>query len=149
MQIVTPAGELPPGIEPRRVEDRSCQTQYTGLIALHVGHYICQLRRFPEGLYGPLVFDAVVGVADVLGCIPIGNRRKGLDRFPPGALDRWPWLADHQHTEGPYGWILGNVRRLEPPIPQEGSFGLWDWEPPAPLEELNLIELPDPKDTTA
>lgn len=143
MQIVTPADELPPGIMPRRVEDRTWPTQHSGLIALHAGHYISQLQQFPEGLYGVLTFDAIVGVADVLGCIPIGNRRKGLDRFPPGALDRWPWLADHQHAEGPYGWILGNVRRLETPIPAEGSHGLWDWEPPAPLAELPLIALPE------
>lgn len=42
---------------------------------------------------------------------------------------RWPWLHAHQHVEGPYCFVLTNVRRLLRPILYTGAQGLFDVVP--------------------
>lgn len=50
---------------------------------------------------------------------------------------KYPWLADHQHAEGPYCLLLDNVRRFEQPIPARGMLGLWEFDGALPaLPEL-------------
>ena len=31
------------------------------------------------------------------------------------------------YTSGRYAWLLGNIQKLETPIPAKGALGLWDW----------------------
>lgn len=39
-------------------------------------------------------------------------------------------------TPGRFAWDLGKVVPLRAPIPSKGAQGLWTWEPPAPLWDL-------------
>jgi len=34
----------------------------------------------------------------------------------------------HDHTEGPYCWLLNRVEKLDRPIPCNGALGLWDFK---------------------
>jgi hypothetical protein len=37
-------------------------------------------------------------------------------------------VLDHPHTEGPWCWVLRDVRKLDEPVPCSGKQGLWDWD---------------------
>lgn len=69
-----------------------------------------------------LTFGAVVAIADLVACLQVATIRQG----GTPAL-QWPWLKDHEHVEGPYCWVLDNVRRLPEPIPFRGAQGLWEF----------------------
>lgn len=113
------------------VENRTWGTEYRGPLAIHAGRgtqYLStrELHRYPAG--------AVIAVASLRSCIlldyareeaakgklPYTMRRDGLVAADLAAL-----LA-HEHTEGPYCWILGDVRRIDP-IPYAGQRGLWEF----------------------
>jgi hypothetical protein len=65
-----------------------------------------------------MVFGAVVGVVDVMDCLPM----------PQLPLIRSPW------AEGPWLWMLANPRPLPRPEPLRGMLGLFD----VPDEQLAL-----------
>lgn len=37
-------------------------------------------------------------------------------------------LLGHEHAEGPWCWILTDVRALRSVCPCRGAQGLWDWD---------------------
>lgn len=148
--IVTPQDELPHSPvslprEPKRVENRCWPTSYRGPLAIHAG----QSRRWIEmaedenghelavDIYGlkpaELTYGAVVGLVDLVDCVQLDSREQSRNGVPAWAEKRYPWLPGHLHTEGPWCWILENVRRLEQPIPASGRQKLWQWTPPAEL----------------
>jgi hypothetical protein len=49
-------------------------------------------------------------------------------RIPADAMRRHPWLADHQHVEGPHCLVLKEVRALREPFSCscKGALGLWN-----------------------
>ncbi len=74
--------------------------------------------------------SAVVAVALVVGCVrteTIFRKTDGSSRDPPtvvlGTVDpdeaNTPWLS------GPYGWVLDDVRPIEPILGVKGRQGLW------------------------
>lgn len=69
-------------------------------------------------------FGAIVAVADLVACLR-------LDLQWP---NRWEPLREHEHANGPFCWILENVRRVNP-VPFRGAQGLFDveWLPPCAL----------------
>lgn len=107
---------------PKRVENRTWFTAYTGPLLIHAGKSKLWLEPGDEERYPDMAFGAIVGQCVVEGC------RELRDIRPPTIciLNRWPWLAEHEHTEGPWCWILGSVRRFQTPIPYRGQQGLFD-----------------------
>lgn len=107
------------------VENRSWETLYRGPLAIHAGkgtQYLDkkQLAEYPHG--------CVVAAATLVACVrlqemsdrPAGERIRGSRRT---VLD----LIQHEHAEGPFCWVLEDVRVLDEPVPYRGSQGLWDF----------------------
>lgn len=127
----------------KSVENRTWATDHRGLLAIHAGKGRDYLDEDDLEKWPGMAFGAVVAVANLAGCVQLdrsrvalsGLRINGVD-FPPvenetftvpdWAKRRWPWLAGHQHTEGPVAWVLTEVRALPVPVPCRGAQGLWD-----------------------
>lgn len=135
------------------VENRTWATKYRGPLAIHAGKSRkfldldtgcpscgavggdagdncpwCELPCDAEVDYtyeiplSAMPFGAVVAVCDLVDCLPLN-----LAMTPPRAIrDQYPWLPCHEHVEGPWCWILANVRRLGAPVPRSGAQGLWE-----------------------
>ena len=110
----------------KRVENRTWPTSYRGALAIHAGKSHQWLDLDETGLrdrrYGiplsEMVFGAVVAVCDLVDCLSYSAIRDHSRKYP--------WIRDHKHTEGPWCWVLSNVRRLATPVPYKGSLGLFD-----------------------
>ena len=106
------------------VENREWPTGYRGALVIHAG----KSREWldPEDVSDfaaegdPLVFGAVVGVAQLVDVLHIDSIQRGDHDA------RYPWLREHDHTNGTWCWVLADVRRIEP-IPWNGAQGLWDF----------------------
>jgi hypothetical protein len=107
------------------IENRTWPTSYRGQLAIHAGKSRAWLGDDDEeaALYAVDVtripFGAVVAVVDLVACLH-------QDQAWPG---RWRDLKDHEHANGPWCWVLENVRRLPAPIDARGAQGLWEWLP--------------------
>lgn len=108
------------------IENRRWSTSYRGPLAIHAGkgtQYLStsELRRYQTG--------CVLAVAELVACVPFEVLQ---DR-----TCRWAELAyvgisvddvrHNEHAEGPFCWILSDVRKLVNACPCNGSQGLWDW----------------------
>ena len=118
------------------VENRQWGTNYRGRLAIHAGkgkQYLTakELAEYPSG--------CVLGTARVLACMPLDSMHQmgHLQRIQRTDLTIGDVLA-HEHTEGPWCWILTDVRRYREPVPCRGAQGLWDWLEP------DLVELEPP-----
>lgn len=119
----------------KRVENRSWPTRYRGPLLIHAGKsrsWLC----LDEGSnideeYGipvaDMAFGAIVATARLVDCLPLD----GIMRGQYSGL--YPWLASHEHTEGPWCWVLADEVSLAEPVPARGAQGLWDfpWPPGA------------------
>lgn len=96
---------------PKRIENRTWRTTYRGPLAIHAGRSTAWLReRLPDGTKvpaDPLVFGAIIGLVDVIDCVPVSDA--GPDPF----------------ASGPFCWILKNPRPLRDPIYCRGAQLLW------------------------
>ena len=107
----------------KRVENRTWPLDYRGAILIHAG----KSQKFftPDNygiLFDEMAFGAVVGVAQLRGCI----RYRPLRKLDPAVLEAWPWLENHEHCEGPYCWILEDVFRFPTIVPHRGMPGVFD-----------------------
>jgi len=125
------------------VENRDWFTQYRGPLGVHAGlgtQYMTRREMREQGL----PTGAVVATAELVAIVRIRHRvladviGEPAVSCSPGDLERLKraciTLADiaaHAHSEGPWGWVLANVRALPEPVPAKGAMGLWDWEPQA------------------
>lgn len=104
----------------KRVENREWPTSYRGRLYVHAGK---SRQWLTEDNYGiPLdrmAFGAVVAIATLADCVHIEKVGRGM------AAQRWPWLAEHEHTNGTWCWILGNVTPIGP-WPWRGAQGLFE-----------------------
>lgn len=108
----------------KRVENRTWATNYRGPLAIHAGKSRSWLRGAAPT--PDMVFGAVIGLADLVDCLPIEDIERGVyDR-------KYPWLRDHYHTEGPVCWVLQNIRSIRP-IYCGGRQGLWNWTLPSEI----------------
>lgn len=104
----------------KRIENRTWPTKYRGLLYIHAG----KSRDWWNDTIDPVRYPAVewgalVAIANLVECTSIGTIQTGL-------LDvEYPWVAGHTHVNGPWCWILEDVRRIRP-IPWRGAQGLWD-----------------------
>lgn len=96
------------------IENRTWATTYRGPLAIHAGKSREWLDDTDDT--NGMVFGAVVAVADLVACVHI-------DQAWPG---RWRHLQAHEHANGPWCWVLENVRRMNP-VPYRGAQGLWEW----------------------
>jgi hypothetical protein len=108
----------------KRVENREWSTSHRGPLFIHAGKSRDWLLEDDEAefeaAHDPLVFGAILGIATLDDVLHI-------DRIRRGDYDTaHPWLRAHEHTGGPWCWILRNVHRLTEPRPWKGSLGLWD-----------------------
>ena len=121
----------------KRVENRKWPTNYRGPLLIHAGKSREWLELDEDETrdeeydipLADMVFGAIVGVANLVGCVElgvveIGTRRRKI--VPDWAQRHWPWLAAHPHTEGPFCWVLTECRRFAEPIPYRGAQGLFD-----------------------
>lgn len=96
------------------VENRTWPTPYRGPLAIHAGKSRAWLEGGEEYEFPDMVFGAVVAIAELVDCVR-------LEDLPPH-------LRDHPHANGPWCWVLGDVRRVVP-VPYRGQQGLFDIDP--------------------
>lgn len=161
LTIDQPFSHLICGLDPgdprqKRVENRNHDRfrNHRGLLLIHAG---LTKRRLVFGgitgggnghqpeLYGldpkTLPLGAIVGAVDMVSHFKMtylteqfGHYSRFIGKeISPGVLERFPWLKDHQHVEGPYCLTLENIRKFREPIPCKGAQGIWNL--PAELEE--------------
>lgn len=97
--------------EHKPIENRTWATSYHGPLLIHAGKSRDWLDVGDEQKYPGMAFGAVVALVDLIGCVP-------FEKLP----DRY---RGHKHANGPFCWLLANVRRLEQPVDCMGSQGLW------------------------
>lgn len=98
------------------IENRSWPTRYRGPLAIHAGRSREWLGEDDERKYPGMVYGAIVAVARLVGSPSID---RDSDWRP-----EWRHLRDHEHANGPFCWILEDVRRVQP-VPCRGAQGLW------------------------
>lgn len=128
----------------KRVENRTWYTAYRGLMYLHAG----KSREWLDVEDGidmaynlplkSMAFGAVVAIAKLVDCLHIDKIHRGEYR------DKYPWLEEHQHTNGPWCWIYDRVNAIGP-WPWRGAQGLFDID----SDELNRVanrelDIPEP-----
>jgi hypothetical protein len=117
------------------VENRTWETKYRGRFYVHAGRsrewlddpgeYETAADR-PRDYGIPLsrmAFGCVIAIATLIDCVK-------YEDIQAGKYDQtYPWLPTHEHTEGPWCWILGdNVARVGP-YRYKGQQGLFDINP--------------------
>lgn len=122
--IVTPSSELPVGQVSKRIENRRWRTEYRGPLLIHAGLSTEWLSEWPVNEF-PIVRGAILGIAELLDCVLI-EQAKGKPVVSLAIANRWPWLLTHPHAEGPWGFVLGNVRRFRDPVPYSGAQQIWN-----------------------
>ena len=132
----------------KRIETRGWSTNYRGPIAIHAAKAFpgtakalaqneTAFRRalgwpHPERITQEWLDDiaarlrsmptgCVIAVSEILDC------RRTEDIVTPElvATDEY---AFGDYAPGRYGFILGKVMQISPPVPVMGSLGLWNWE---------------------
>lgn len=108
------------------VENREWSTSYRGTLYIHAGksrEWLCLARGEPPP--AGMVFGAIVAVATLRDCLHIDSIRRGEHD------KRHPWLREHEHTNGPWCWVLDMVSPIGP-WPWRGAQRLW------PIDEDEL-----------
>lgn len=116
------------------VENRTWPTSYRGPLLIHAGKSRSWLHGYVGGFNGlphvdDLPFGAIVGVAELSRCDSI----RDLMNICHGVTDASSkeklaakTIRAHKHTEGPFCWVLKNIRKFNTPIPYRGAQGLFD-----------------------
>lgn len=94
------------------IENRTWPTSYRGPLAIHAGKSRDWLDDGEEQEHPGMAFGAVVAIADLVDC-------RRVEDLPPE-------LANHEHANGPWCFVLENVRRIDP-VPARGAQGFWEW----------------------
>jgi ASCH domain len=125
----------------KAIENRSWSTQHRGPLAIHAGLTKDEFRGrdFAETMPGlpaveDLTFGAIIGVVDVIDCVPFAAVKDQPFAEPLGQC-----------------WLLANPRPLADPIPFSGRQGLFDVDlDPAVLEPRPAPDAPaSPSDDVA
>jgi hypothetical protein len=94
------------------IENRTWYTPYRGLLAIHAGKSHAWLDHDDLTKYPDMAFGAIVATATLVDCVR-------LARLPAR-------LVGHEHANGPWCWILDDVRRIDP-VAARGAQGIWEW----------------------
>jgi hypothetical protein len=97
------------------IENRTWPTSLRGRIVIHAGKSRDWMDHpDDEDEYPGMAFGAVVATAELYDCVRV-------ERLPAH-------LRDNEHANGPWCWLLRDIRRLPSPIPINGARGLWDYD---------------------
>lgn len=110
------------------IENRTWETLYRGPLAIHAGkgtQYLSRsrLKDYPTG--------AIMAVAQLVACVHVSVIRerasdaKNRHRVMPGTSRYWSEVDRHKHCEGPFCWILEDVRRVGLFV-VSGAQGIWN-----------------------
>ena len=126
------------------IETRDWPTKYRGPFAIHAAkgfppeaRALCRKRPFRDALSAggyssadDLPRGAVVAVVNLQSLLVCGpstlkeiRARSKRGELPPNEAD----FGDF--SDGRYGFVLNNVRRVEPPVPARGMLGFWELPP--------------------
>jgi len=127
----------------KRVENRTWSTAYRGELLIHAGKSRKFLKLSPDGKRDdgydlPLCdmsFGAIVAVARLADCFGVQHP---MDKA--SAFRRRQWLAGHEHVEGPFCFVLTEVRVFSTPIPYSGKQGFFDVPHELVEAEINRSE---------
>lgn len=137
----------------KKIETRSWQTSYRGLLGIHAGKrydhqtrrqcleepFLAALKRAGYLSSHELPLGKIIAVCRLTACLQIppvtiewraeqkatGERLPHLDRrLPPEE----PELSFGDYRAGRYAWFLQGVRRLQHPIAVNGWQRLWNYE---------------------
>jgi activating signal cointegrator 1 len=110
------------------VENRRWSTNYTGPLAIHAGKGMQYLDReelaeYPTG--------CIVATTQLVCCLQRATILRYADSMkfnhcPVGFPHTWEELAEHEHCEGPYCWLLADVRKVDVPVQYRGAQGLFE-----------------------
>lgn len=106
-------------LEKKPVENREWSTRYRGPLVIHAGKSLAWMAG--EKPSPDMAFGAAVGMADLVDCLHINEIEDGLHDA------RYPWIRDHEHTQGTFCLVLENVHRFAIPIPCKGAQGFWNF----------------------
>lgn len=128
----------------KRVENRTWQTPYRGPLLIHAGksdRLVGQVD-LPEAP-ALLTFGAVVATCRLVDVVErdwLLNQIHGSRRFRDLGT-RLLYAAQERFIEGPYCWLLDDVREVQP-IPLKGWPGLF----PVPDDLVRRLQLPHGSD---
>lgn len=91
------------------IENRTWPTSYRGPLAIHAGKSRAWLDDEDDEPSG-MVFGAVIAVVELYACV----KEEDLPLS----------LTTNEHANGPWCWLLRDVRRVTP-VPYRGAQGLW------------------------
>lgn len=100
------------------IENRTWPTTVRGRVAIHAGKSRSWLDPDDETERPAMAFGAIVATAELYGCVRV-------DRLPPE-------LAGRHDANGPWCFLLRDIRPCDSPIPVRGAQGWWDWQPTRP-----------------
>lgn len=123
----------------KRIETRSWNTRYCGLVAIHAAKAfpkdakaLVNASGFRLALMGEKIdFGAVVAIVRLVDCCPTVDRI--LNPAYPSVFRKYPHLDTEQerafgnYEPGRWAWVLEFVHRFEKPILAKGALGLWEW----------------------
>lgn len=145
--LITPQDELPAGAIHKRCENRTWPAPFRGRFAIHAGvsldwfdydtwPNVPESGKLRKDHFPDMAFGAIVGIADITDCVWMENVRSGK------APDKFDWMLDHVHAEGPYCFIVEHVIRLADPIPCAGQQKFWTV--PSGVEAAIMEQIGDP-----
>jgi hypothetical protein len=138
----------------KSVENRTWATRYRGPIAIHASSSKRHLstenecflidagdhiyREMDDPRYTPgnplFYFSAIVGVAEVVGCVEVPNPLKFDQAVEAAGFGKW--LRDKSHrvppsywAQGTQCWLLTNPVQFTEPISCKGALNLWKLTP--------------------
>jgi activating signal cointegrator 1 len=108
------------------IENRGWPTNYRGELAIHAGKGTQYLDK-SELLAYPT--SCVVAVSKLAACVSlelIRTKAHSAERGIkiPGTSRTWVEACEHPHAEGPWCWILEDIRAVFH-VPMRGKQGLW------------------------
>lgn len=104
------------GVKP--IENRTWPTPYRGELLIHAGKSQDWLDPDDIATYPDMAFGAVVAIVRMVACLR-------LDRPESWQQCHREYLLHHEDANGPWCWVLEDIRRLRSPITARGAQGLW------------------------
>lgn len=106
-------------------ENRTWECFYRGPLLIHAGkgtQYLTkqQLEEYPTG--------CIIAACRMIECVHVPSLRDRIEKRLPYRsmpLERLHQLEQHEHCEGPYGFVLAEVQKLATWVECKGAQGLW------------------------
>lgn len=117
----------------KKIETRSWQTEYRGPLAIHASKTFPKWAKeliwkdpFHEALSGEAFdikrenfhFGMILATCWLIRCERIYATNRPISQEERAFGD---------YSPGRYMWFLGDIKKLEYPIPAKGSMSLWEW----------------------